>query len=114
MPASFPMSAAFCGPTPFRNSMLVSKKLGMGGIYREGEKEKIIFLIRVGINPLHDFQVRKYHIGPFGSCSEQSKVISLAKREYISCMSKWASGKTVKSRIILGIATKKEFTVTIK
>lgn len=63
--------------------------------------------LKIGINPLHNFQFR-------GSCSKQSKAISLAKSEYISCMSKWASGKTVKSRIRLGIATKKEFTVTIK
>lgn len=70
--------------------------------------------LKIGINPLHNFQVRKSRIGPFGSCSEQSKVISLAKSEYISCMLKWASGKTVKSRIRLGISTKKEFTVTIK
>ena len=70
--------------------------------------------IKIGINPLHNFQVRKSRIGSFGSCSEQSKVISLAKSEYISCLSKWASGKTVKSRIRLGIATKKEFTVEIK
>jgi|SRR5690554_586114 len=57
--------------------------------------------IKIGINPFHNFDIRRYEIGVPENCYDTN------------CLLEWAVGKTAKSAISLGV-DKKEFSVSIK